>query len=119
MKEELSYLQILSARAAIQQPWLISRVGIDLTADLKYEFVARSPNDTPVLGIALAKWPNSRIRVSVGGFGGNPVLAYDGTETAAVQDAVQSCLKGSIDPWASEEYRQSIAPAIVQRLMAD
>ncbi len=117
--EELSYLQLLSTRAAIQQPWLISRVRIDLMVDLKIEFVARSPNDLPALGIAFAKWPNGRIRVSVGGFGDNPVLAYDGTQPSAVIQAVESCLRGSADPWASEEYRQSIALAIVQRLMAD
>jgi CO/xanthine dehydrogenase FAD-binding subunit len=116
--EELSLSQILSMRAAKQQPWLISKVEIDLAAHLKFEFVARSPADLPALGIAIATWPTGRIRVSVGGFGSSPLLAYDGDDQNTVIQAVERALIGATDQWASEEYRQSIAPAIVQRLLA-
>ncbi|HWQ03888.1 MAG TPA: FAD binding domain-containing protein [Longilinea sp.] len=117
--DKLTFLQVLSERANIQQPWVISQVMVDRTVNLKYEFIARSPEDLPVIGIALAKWPTGRIRASVGGFGNSPSLAYDGNNPAAVTQAVETTLIGSGDRWASEEYRQSIAPAIVQRLLAD
>jgi len=116
--EELSLLNILSIRANIQQPWLISEVSLDGALQLKFDFIARSPEDLPVLGIAIAKWPNGRFRASVGGFGDNPLLAYDGNNPKAIIDAVAAALRGSNDQWASEEYRQAIAPVVVQRLLA-
>lgn len=117
--EELSFLNILSVRANIQQPWLISDVTLDGMLQLKFDFIARSPADLPVLGIAIAKWPNGRIRASVGGFGDYPLLAYDGVNPTAIKAAVAAILTGSKDEWASEEYRQAIAPAVIQRLLAE
>lgn len=115
--EILSYPQILAVRETIRQPWLISQVRLDTDSELKFEFVARSPADLPVLGIAVAKWPSGRVRVSVGGFGMAPVLAYDGNAGGDLHSALAGALQNSGDDWASAEYRQSVAPAILDRLL--
>lgn len=116
-EKELPFQQILPARSAIRQPWLITRVSLDAGIDVKCEFIARSPVDLPVLGIAVAAWPSGRVRVAVGGFGDASLLAYDGDNPGGVAAAVEASLKGSDDEWASAEYRQSVAPAIVNRLL--
>lgn len=112
----ISYQQLLLTRAGIEQPWLISRVLVDATPEVACEFVARSPRDLPILGIAVAKWPSGVMRVVVGGFGPAPLLAYLGKDVREVETAVVTALKNSDDEWASAEYRQSIAPAVLKRL---
>lgn len=114
--EILAYDRIVAERANVRQPWLISQVLLDSAVAVKFEFIARSPADLPVLGIALAQWPNGRMRAAVGGFGAAPLLAYDGNDPQQVTEAVVNALKNSGDEWASKEYRQSIAPAVVNRL---
>ncbi len=113
----LSFQQILTVRENVRQPWLISQVVLDTNCAVKFEFVARSPADLPVLGIATAKWPSGRTRVVVGGFGPAPQLAYDGNAEVDISRAVESLLQDSDDEWASAEYRRSVAPAVVNRLL--
>ncbi len=115
--DDLNYPGVLAARKEIHQPWLISRAVLDDAVEVKFEFIARSPADLPVLGIAIAKWDSGRLRVTVGGFGDAPVLAYDGIHSTEIVSAVDNALQDSDDEWASAEYRQSIAPALVKRLL--
>ncbi|GAP14704.1 aerobic-type carbon monoxide dehydrogenase, middle subunit CoxM/CutM homologs [Longilinea arvoryzae] len=113
----LSFQQILAVRENVRQPWLISQVVLDTSCTVKFEFIARSPVDLPILGIATAKWPSGRMRVVVGGFGSAPRLAYDGNAEIEISRAVESVLQDSGDEWASAEYRRSVAPAVVNRLL--
>ncbi len=117
VNETHPFQQILTERDSIRQPWLISQLVLDTDSDLKFEFVARSPVDLPVFGLAIAKWPSGRMRVAVGGFGLAPRLAYEGESAETVQNALETVLKDSSDEWASAEYRQSIAPAVLNRLL--
>lgn len=115
--KSVSYQQLLPMREGIQQPWLITRLGVGLSLDVACDFIARSPQDLPVLGMAVAKWPSGLLRVTVGGFGAAPLLVYAGHDAREAEAAVVAALKDSDDQWASAEYRQSIAPALLKRLL--
>jgi CO/xanthine dehydrogenase FAD-binding subunit len=115
--ERVSFQTLLTSRDALQQPWLITAVLLDTQVQVAFEFIARTPQDLPVLGIAVAKWPSGKIRVTVGGFGAAPALAYEGKDARETLNAVESVLQNSNDEWASAEYRHSVAPAVLTRLM--
>lgn len=115
--KSVSYQQLLLMREGIQQPWLITAVVVESSLEVTCDFIARSPQDLPILGVAVAKWPSGVLRIAVGGFGTAPLLVYMGNDAQAAEAAVVAALKDSDDEWASAEYRQSIAPALLKRLL--
>jgi CO/xanthine dehydrogenase FAD-binding subunit len=115
--EGMTFPQLLSVRKNVRQPWLITQITFDAAVDLQCEFIARSPVDLPVLGIAAARWPSGRTRIAVGGFGEAPLLAFDGDKIADVLPAVAESLKDGGDEWASAEYRRTVASVMVKRLL--
>lgn len=115
--DEIPFERFLSIRKQARQPWLITRFTLDPIVDVKAEFIARSPVDIPIVGIAVARWSTGRICVAVGGFGDAPVLAYDGYEPNAAVAAVESTFAGSDDEWASADYRKAAAVTVAARLV--
>lgn len=81
-----------------------------------FDSIARSPKDQPVICCAIAKWPNGRMRASVGGFGKIPLLIADGNSSDDLQVALQSALKEANDPWASAAYRLEAGMVLIRRL---
>jgi len=114
---EMSAQDFFASRKSAGSLRLITRVRLDLIAEVKCEFVARSPVDTPVMGVALAVWPEKRMRIVVGGFGDAPMLAYEGVDTSQAKAALHTALQASGDAWASADYRQAAALAILERLL--
>jgi putative selenate reductase FAD-binding subunit len=96
---------------------LITKVTIPSNARLAYEYVARSPADRPIVCAALAQWPSGRTRLALGGFGSAPSLAFDGGESAGLQDAARSAYWDAGDEWASAEYRAEVAATLAGRCL--
>jgi CO/xanthine dehydrogenase FAD-binding subunit len=94
---------------------LITQITIPLNARLAYEYVARTPADLPIVCAALAVWPSGRVRVALGGFGDQPVLAFDGTEAEGIEIAARGAYSQAGDEWASAAYRQEIAGVLAKR----
>lgn len=114
---DVSFEDFLQNRGQIQQPWLITGFELDPAVDVKTDFIARSPADRPIVGVAIARWSTGRLRAAVGGFGEAPRLAYDGNDPAAAISAVEAaCIDGD-DEWASAEYRKDAAVKVAQRLL--
>jgi CO/xanthine dehydrogenase FAD-binding subunit len=97
---------------------LVIRVSVPLNVRLKYEQVARTPADWPILALAAAQWPSGRTRIAVGGFGDAPRLALDGPHPTGAGAAVRNALKHSADQWASAEYRQESAVVLTRRILS-
>lgn len=114
---EISVQDFFASRKSARNPSLITQIRLDQSAEVQCEFVARSPLDTPVIGVALAVWPGKRMRIAVGGFGEAPVLAYEGGETGQAKAAIYAALQASGDAWASADYRQAAALAMIDRLL--
>ena len=83
-----------------------------------YDYVSRTPKDLPILLIAIAKWNSGRIRVSIGGFGPNPMIVFDGKNFTGIEEKIDQLLVNSEDEWASAAYRREIGKAIFTRLIA-
>jgi putative selenate reductase FAD-binding subunit len=96
---------------------LITLVTIPLNVRLSYEYVARSPADQPIVCVAAAAWPSGRTRVSLGGYGAAPVLAFDGSEANGAEIAAQSAYSQAEDEWASAEYRMEMAGILTRRCL--
>ncbi len=98
---------------------LIESVTLPLNAKLRYSAVGRTPADLPVICAALAVWPSGRLRIALGGFGPYPILALDAPERGGAELAVRDALSTSGDQWASAEYRQEAAAALVRRMLVE
>jgi len=115
--EQISLGNLLPFRGEQLRGRLISRVSIPLNARLAYEYVARTPADRPILCAALASWPSGRMRLTLGGFGAAPSLAFDGMDEIGLDLAAQNACSQAGDEWASAEYRQEIAGVLARRCL--
>ncbi len=96
---------------------MIVEVRVPLNASLRFEMVARTPLDRPIVCAAVATWPSGRTRVTLGGYGSAPILAMDGPEPAGAAAAARDAFHNAEDAWASAEYRVETAAKLVQRML--
>jgi len=115
--EEISLGDLLPFRTEMLRGRLITKVTISLNTTLAYEYVARSPADLPIVCAALNQWSSGRTRVALGGFGSEPVLAFDGPESGGVETAAISAYSQAGDEWASANYRKEIAGILTLRCL--
>jgi putative selenate reductase FAD-binding subunit len=108
----------LPQRTSWNWPQLIFEVVIPLQPSLKFEMVARSPADQPVVCVAIGEWPSGRTRVALGGFGTAPILALDGPEKGGADVAAENAYSQAGDAFASSEYRSQMAKTLTHRLLA-
>ncbi len=97
---------------------LITRVTVPQQARLAFEYVSRTPQDKPIVCVALAQWPSGRTRLAVGGWGLAPRLALDGTEAEGVQDAARNACHDATDEWGTAEYRMDVAATLAERCLS-
>ncbi len=94
---------------------IITAIHIPRNARLKYEYVARTPADLPIVCIAAAAWPSGRVRVAAGGYGDAPALVLDGPEAGGVELAARDAYHAAGDQWASSDYRREMAAVLAKR----
>ena len=106
----------------LRSDWLKGRLIVDIrfpkNVALKYEYVARSPADQPIVSVAVCRWPSGRIRVALGGFGDAPMCVFDGTESGGAELAAKNAYSNAEDEWASAEYRQEVASILTSRAIS-
>jgi CO/xanthine dehydrogenase FAD-binding subunit len=102
----------------LRTPRLITALRVHGDLKLAFEYVSRTPADKPIVCVALARWPSGRTRLAVGGFGGSPMLAMDGTEAEGIESAARNALHDAGDDWASAEYRMDAAAVLARRALA-
>ncbi len=98
---------------------LMTEIRVLLNAKLRYEAVARSPLDRPIVCAASAQWPSGRSRLTLGGWGNAPILALDGPEAGGAAAAARNAYIHAEDTWASAEYRSATASRLAQRLFSN
>lgn len=96
---------------------LITEITIPLNVKTAFEFVSKTPADTPIVGAALAQWNSGRTRLTLSGYGKTPLLAMDGTEADGIQEAAQNAYHEATDEWASAEYRMDVAAVLAKRAL--
>jgi CO/xanthine dehydrogenase FAD-binding subunit len=94
---------------------LVTSVTVPLNVRLAYHSVARTPADLPLVCAAVGVWPSGRVRVALGGYGQQPIMALDGPEPGGLEEAVRIAYAEAGDTWASAEYRRETAVILVRR----
>jgi CO/xanthine dehydrogenase FAD-binding subunit len=97
---------------------LITRISVPVNIQLAFEYVAKTPADTPLVCAALAQWNSGRTRLALGGYGRSPLLAMDGTEAEGAETAARNAYHEAADEWASAEYRMDVAATLAKRCLA-
>ncbi|GJQ52125.1 MAG: oxidoreductase [Anaerolineaceae bacterium] len=94
---------------------LITKVSAPLNANLAFDYLARTPSDSPIVCVALAGRSVGRTRMAVGGFGKCPILAVDGNASDDLAAAARNAFHEATDEWASAEYRMDVAAILALR----
>lgn len=106
---------------ALRETWesggLICKVVLPLNGTLSLEIVARSPNDQPILCVAVCRWKSGRTRVALGGIGKAPILTMDAPDVVGAEVAARNAYLYAEDEWASAEYRSQTASELVRRMI--
>jgi carbon-monoxide dehydrogenase medium subunit len=117
---------LLDARPQGLAGKLITRVELPIPAELRYEQVARTPKDRPLVCVSLGsletKGGNPALLLALGGHGARPrrvplaeaALARGDVEGAAAAAARE--YSAATDAWASAEYRAHVAAVLTRRL---
>jgi CO/xanthine dehydrogenase FAD-binding subunit len=117
--ERKSYLgDWLPKRDSRNRGELIVGVEIPLQVGLKIEMIGRSPEDRPVICVAIGEWSSGRTRIALGGAGNAPILAMDGPARDGAEVAVENAYANASDAFASGEYRSQAAVVLVKRLLS-
>ena len=95
---------------------LITQIELKIPNKFRFESVARSPLDKPVVCCAVAKYSNS-VGICIGGFGKKPLIVN--SEFIFDPLTFDNYLKQNIknDEWGSADYRIDIAKILVNRLL--
>ena len=108
---------LLPLRDEILEGKLITKISIPINQNAKYEYVARTPADKPIVCAALSQWPGGRTRLVFGGWGTCPSLAMDGKGINGVEEAAKNATHDAADEWASAEYRMDVAVTLAKRCL--
>ena len=84
---------------------------------LEFEYVARSPQDEPIIIVAVTQWGSGRTRVALGGFGDAPIIAMDGPDENGAEVACRNAFHDAEDQWASAIYRREVAAKLTNRCL--
>lgn len=115
--ERVALGEFLNLRNGILNGRLITQIILPLKVDFRYDYVARTPADLPIVCVGVAQWPSGRTRVALGGFGPTPKLAMDGPGNDGAGIAAMNAYSQAGDQWASADYRQEIAGILVKRCL--
>lgn len=96
---------------------LITSITIPLNVKNAFEYVSKTPADKPIVCASMTQWNSGRTRLTLGGYGRNPLLAMDGTESNGVEEAARNAYHEANDEWASAEYRMEIAAVLSKRCL--
>jgi CO/xanthine dehydrogenase FAD-binding subunit len=96
---------------------LITSVSVAANVHLAYEYVARTPADSPIVCAVVVRWDSGRTRLALGGWGKVPMLALDGPTADGIEFAAMSAYSHAQDEWAGAEYRQEMAGVLSLRCL--
>lgn len=113
---------VLEQRRTEDGTFLIESVRFKQPESLRYESVARTPTDRPLVSAAAAApVGGAPFRVAIGGYGLRPILLApvekEGIEASKKEAAQQFSSAG--DAFASAEYRSEIVAILVERALKE
>jgi len=121
---EVIDLDDLLDRRPLAAGTLVTALQWKTKATMRYEQVARSPADRPIVAVAVGHTDGAAHRVVLAGFGDRPVRVARAEKALAADDvraageAAAEAYAQAGDAWASAEYRSHVASVLVRRLAA-
>jgi CO/xanthine dehydrogenase FAD-binding subunit len=97
--------------------FLITAIEFKLPTSVKYEDIARSPEDKPQVFVVASTWVTGEIRIVFGGNGNSPVLASDGSKNMISDIFNRYSHAAAMDRIGFSEYEQSAIKVLVNRLV--
>jgi len=96
---------------------LITAIEFNLPTSVKYEDIARSPEDKPQVFVITSTWVTGEVRIVFGGNGNSPVLASDGSKNMVSDIFNRYSHAAAMDRIGFSEYEQSAIKVLVNRLV--
>jgi CO/xanthine dehydrogenase FAD-binding subunit len=117
-EKEISLGDYMALRENWTEGKLLLSIMIPLNVELRFEEVARTPADQPILCAAAVKWSNGRTRIILGGFAPAPWLVKDGQDEDGLEEAIKNAHSHFINqPIYSEYYLTNTSRTLIQRLL--
>lgn len=96
---------------------LITAIEFKLPTSVKYDDIARSPEDKPQVFVIASTWVTGEVRIVFGGNGNSPVLASDGSKNIISDIFNRYSHSAAMDRIGFSEYEQSAIKVLVNRLV--
>jgi len=96
---------------------LITALEFNIPEGVKYDDIARSPEDKPQVFVVMAKWSTGEIRVVFGGCGKSPMLGSDGSKNLVSDIFNRYSYAASMERNGYSEYQQSAIKTLIDRLV--
>ena len=109
--------EFISLKDKIRPEKLIVGVQISMQAQVEMDTVGRSPLDSPILIVAISRWPSGRTRLALGGKVKKPILAMDGTTLDGILDSGINACSHLSNQWVSETYLKDTTQKLIKRMI--
>lgn len=113
---------LLQRRADSKRAFLVTHISFQAPEKLSWEYVARTPNDRPIVSAAASTSPQGGIQfVAIGGYGERPVLLKNGEDARQGNwtELAAECYAQASDAFASADYRSEVAAILVGRVVKE
>jgi CO/xanthine dehydrogenase FAD-binding subunit len=96
---------------------LITGIEFNTPVDVYYEDIARSPEDRPIVFVAVAKWDTGETRIVIGGAGKSPVVISDGSNNLISQIFDRHNNTSVMEESGYNAYQQAAIQNLIERIV--
>jgi hypothetical protein len=94
-------------------------LDLSTSAEINFEFISKTPGDTPELVVALAKWKSGRTRLVIGSAeADSPQMVFDGTEKSGIVDVARNACSHLFSNQNQSEYLSQMTTTLLDRLLS-
>lgn len=96
---------------------LISGLEFNKPGDVFYDEIARSPEDRPIVFIAVARWLTGETRVVIGGAGAFPIVGSDGSKNFINKFFDRRNYAKMMEEAGYDSYQQAAVQTLIERIV--
>jgi CO/xanthine dehydrogenase FAD-binding subunit len=115
--ETLSLLEFLLIKRNGLKNQIITSILIEPKIQFSFHFISRTSYDLPIVCVAVGEFQSSKLRIALGGYGENPILAYEGRFSDNLELFAGNAFTNAEDAWASASYRSAMAEILTKRCL--
>ena len=96
---------------------LVTSIEFTTPVEIAYEDVARSPEDRPIVYVAVARWETGETRVVMGGSGKTPILGSDGSKNLISSIFDRHSYASAMEKAGFSDYQQAAIQNLIERMV--